>query len=286
MSFRQCPFTSACWQALEKLAFCCQTHGGKILFCFLSIHVRGTLLSKPQRFPAQQIMLVANVVSAARPWVKSRRAAAPSRRVSSTWPQRLWSDRVTSTTRPPAHSDTHPLCDNGVANSIMLHGRHAPQRTREGKAGRPGATLHPQSTPSGAGTSLPPQKRGRGPRPAPQRTMRHGVRSPDLGGCALDNLKPVNCPPLAPFCRQRVHRHHQISSSSRQPQLGLTRARGQGAAAAPVARPLPAPPGRVWCEVKTKTSAQVGRRGKRREGRAARERGQGRPARACGGDYE
>ena len=35
----QCSSTLACWRALKKLTFCCQTHGGERLFRFLSVFV-------------------------------------------------------------------------------------------------------------------------------------------------------------------------------------------------------------------------------------------------------
>ena len=188
--------------------------------------------------------MAANVVSAAQPWEKSRRTAVPSRRAHSTRPQRLWSGRATSTTHPPTHSDIHALRNDGVADRFMLHGRLGREKLA---AMAPHHTLHP--------------RRLEGGRP-------RGVSSTNPGCCAINNLKPADRPPLAPFCRQWVHRRPLpdlllLLTPPSWPDPG----QGPGSCRCARCTPPPAHPGRVWCGVKI--SAQVGCRGEGREGGAA-----------------
>ena len=103
---------------------------------------------KPYDSRRQQLVFAANVISVAPPWAKPSRAAAPSGRICSTRPRRLWISRVTSTARPPVHSGTDPLCDDEVADRVIIHNR------QEGGTGGGSGTLeHTQW--SGTVTSVP-----------------------------------------------------------------------------------------------------------------------------------
>ena len=163
------------------------------------------------------------------PRKKTARAAATSRRAHLTRPQRLFSGRVTSTIHSPAHFDTNPLRNDGVADRVMLNDRQG----RENLAAlAPRRALHPRQR--GSGRPSPPQRWGRGPRPTPRQTVRRPSERAPRQVVGPRRMRPRRSqalrppPPLAPFRRQRVHRRRQIFSSSGRAQSWPNPGQGPG----------------------------------------------------------